>query len=152
MSDAPKRKRTKPSENPHYVSNKDFTAAMTEWIKENEHLGKDSRDKWSQMPRYVAECFMKIIEHYSLKGNWRGYTYIDEMKSEALLNCVKYAHNFDYNRGNAFAYFTQYTHNSFLQILQSEKKQADIKFKAISDESNYNYEKINLYNEDGYED
>lgn len=140
------KKRLSREDNPHYVSNKEFTAAISVWITENK--GKKSRKDWTQIPHFVAECFMKIIEHYALKGNWRGYTYIDEMKSEARLNCVKYAHNFDVDRGNAFAYFTQYVHNSFLQVLANEKKQANIKFKAISEDSEYNYDKINLYDEE----
>lgn len=140
------KKSLKRDDNPNYVSNKDFTAAISVWIIEN--AGKKSRKEWTQLPEFVAKCFMNIIEHYALKGNWRNYTYIDEMKSEARLNCVKYAHNFDTNRGNAFAYFTQYVHNSFLQVLANEKKQANIKFKAISEDSDYNYNNITLYDND----
>lgn len=136
--------------NPHYVSNKDFTEAMTAWCLENRTKDgkKKPRKDWTPMPEYVAECFMKIIEHYALKGNWRGYTYIDEMKAEARLNCVKYAHNFNVDKGNAFAYFTQYVHNSFLQILGIEKKQANIKYHEINEQSIYSLDKINLYDED----
>lgn len=140
------------SDNPHYIDNKEFTAAISEWVLEN---GKDketrkrkARSKWTDLPDYVVECFMKLAEHYALQGNWRGYTYVDEMKAEARLNCVKYAHNFDPERGNAFAYFTQYVTNSFLQILASEKKQADLKFGIISDNSQHCLDRINLYDEE----
>lgn len=137
----------KAQENPHYVNNKDFTEAIAKWIKENE--GKKSRKEWTSIPNYVAECFLKIIEHYGLKGRWRGYTYLDEMKSEAILNCVKYAHNFKIEKSdNAFAYFTQYVENSFRQVWNDEDKQSKIKYESISKDSEYNYEKINLYDEE----
>ena len=143
-----KRKISKRAEqNPHYVNNRDFTNAISEWIKENN--GKKNRKEWTRLPDYVAECFMKITEHYSLKGRWRGYTYLDEMKSEAILNCVKYAHNFNIDKSdNAFAYFTQYVENSFRQVWNNEDKQSKVKYQSISIESEYNYDNINLYDED----
>jgi hypothetical protein len=138
------------NDTPHYVSNKEFTEAMTAWCLENKNADgtKKPRKDWTLMPDFIAICFMKIIEHYALKGNWRNYSYIDEMKSEARLNCIKYAHNFDTERGNAFAYFTQYVHNSFLQILAVEKKQAVVKYHDINEQSIYSLDKINLYDED----
>jgi len=140
-----KKKRQTPN-SPHYVSNKQFTAAVVAWVNENK--GKP-RSEWSVIPEYVAECFMKIIDRYALKGNWRGYTYVDEMKAEARLNCIKYAHNFNPKLNNAFAYFTQYVKNSFLQVLQLEKKQANIKYEEINNQSIYSLDRINdLYDED----
>lgn len=145
--DKPKRRVSKKSEtNPYYVSNKDFTEALAGWIAENK--GKD-RKTWSVMPTYVAECIMKIIEHYSMKGSWRGYTYLDEMKNEAILTCVKYCHNFDINKSqNAFAYITSYARNAFLFIMDKEKYQANLKYSQISEQSEHNFERINLYDEE----
>lgn len=140
-----KRRKRQTPDSPHYVSNKKFTEAVSNWVRENN--GKP-RSEWSVIPDYVAECFMKIIDRYALKGNWRGYTYIDEMKSEARLNCCKYAHNFNPDYANAFAYFTQYVKNSFLQVLQLEKKQSNIKFEEINNQSIYSLDRINLYDEE----
>ena len=33
----------------------------------------------------LARMFMKLVERYATRSNWRGYTYNDEMKSTALL-------------------------------------------------------------------
>lgn len=156
----PQKRTRKKSDNPHYVSNKQLTAELVGWLIENKHLvtykevkGKKvpvyNRAKWTTMPQYVAESILKLITNYALKGNWRGYTYIDEMKSEALLNCFKYCHNFNPEKSeNAFAYFTSYINNSFCQILAKEKHQAKIKFKSISEQSIYNNDRINLYDEE----
>jgi len=143
-----KRTRTAPKER-DYISNKEFTAKLAEWIESNK--GKEKK-QWSQMPDYIGLCFMKLVDNYSNKGNWRSYTYKDEMKSEAILTCIKYAGNFDITRTqNAFAYFTQIVHNSFLQILSKEKNYAEIKNKAIGEANPYNYTNIHLNDSNGEE-
>jgi hypothetical protein len=128
-----------------YISNKLMTECTGAWVLENK--GKKSRKEWTQMPNYLGECIMKITENYGRKPNFRNYTYIDEMKSEAVLTCVKYAHNFDITKSsNAFSYFTQIVHYCMLQIIAKEKKQAALKNKVISERSIYNYNDINLHN------
>ncbi len=126
----------------NYISNKDFTAWIAAWIELNK--GKE-RKLWTPMPNNVGEGIMKIITNFALKGRWRGYTYIDDMKSDAFLTCLKYIHNFDINKtNNAFAYVTQITKFAFRQFVEKENKQSEIKFKAINENSPYNYENINL--------
>ena len=33
----------------------------------------------------LARMYIKLCERYSMRGNWRGYTYVDEMRGQALL-------------------------------------------------------------------
>lgn len=133
-----------------YVDNKLFAAAITNWINENKDNGK--KVNWTQMPNYIADCIIKIVDHYALKGNWRSYTYLDLMKSEAIINLVRGIHNYNINISpNAFSYATQIVTNSFRQILKDEKEQAYIKNETISRESIYNYNNINLNDSDEQE-
>jgi hypothetical protein len=151
----PKRKLSKrATENPHYVNNKEFTEAVAAWIAENSENDRDkNRTEWTPMTEYIAICIMKIVNHYALKPRWRGYTYIDEMRSEAILTCVKYAHNFNVEKSNnAFSYFTQITEFSFRQIWNNEDTQSKIKFDTINEQSMYSLDKINLYDEDAAEE
>lgn len=46
-------------------------------------------------------------------------------------NCVQYINNFDVERTNPFAYFTQIVYYAFLRRIQKEKKQMEIKEKII---------------------
>lgn len=131
----------------HYVDNKKFAAELTTWIVSNKNSGK--RLYWSEMPRYVAECLMKIVEHFGLQSCWRGYSYLDEMKSEAIINLVKGIHNYNINFSpNAFAYASEIVRKSFLFVLEKEKAQAAIKNETVSRSSIYNYNNINLHDEE----
>ncbi len=52
----------------------------------------------------LALMFMKLVERYSQRANWRGYTYVDEMRSQALLQLSLVGLQFDESRSdNPFA-------------------------------------------------
>jgi DNA-directed RNA polymerase specialized sigma subunit len=141
-----KRTRLKKTDN-NYINNADFTESVSVWLQAN----KDDNIK-RPMPTEVAESIMKLVNNFSNKRNFSGYTYLDDMKSEALITCVKYAHNFDPAKSNnAFAYFTQIINNAFKMFLNKEKYQKSIKDKIIFDSSHitkYNYNNINLEDEE----
>ena len=82
------------------------------------------------MTNNLALMFMKLVDRYGHRGNWRGYTYIDEMKSQALLQLSQVGLQFDESRSenpNPFAYYTQTITNSFMRILNIEKKNQNIR-------------------------
>lgn len=127
----------------NYINNADFTAAVAEWVAQYRV------NTATPMSSYIGECFMKLVEGCGKKPNFSGYTYLEEMKSEALLTCMKYAHNFDINKSNnAFAYFTQYITNAFVGVINAEKKISDTKFNYIKEmcatSDHYDYKQINL--------
>ena len=83
-----------------------------------------------RMTNNLAMMFMKLVDRYGHRGNWRGYTYIDEMKSQALLQLSQVGLQFDESRSetpNPFAYYTQTITNSFMRILNIEKKNQNIR-------------------------
>jgi hypothetical protein len=132
----------------HYISNKDF---LTEMIKYRQAITKSKRlgEKKPQIPRYVAECFMKIAENLSHKPNFLSYTFRDEMVADAIENCVMYVDNFDPGKSsNPFAYFTQITYYAFLRRIQKEKKQLYVKYKATESAGILDEFELNQ-NEDG---
>lgn len=78
----------------------------------------------------LALMFMKLVERYSHRGNWRGYTYNDEMRSQALLQLSQMGLQFDESKSdtpNPFAYFTAAVNNSFTRILNLEKRSQNIR-------------------------
>ena len=80
------------------------------------------------IPRYLAECFIKIPTHLCYRPNFSGYTYKEEFIADAIEAEIKYVVNFDETRfKNPFAYFTQICWQSFVRRIQLEKQQSIIK-------------------------
>ncbi len=80
------------------------------------------------MTRQLAEMFMKLCERYATRSNWRGYTYNEEMRGQALLQLSQIGLQFDESKSqNPFAYYTAAITNSFTRILNIEKKNQNIR-------------------------
>ena len=76
----------------------------------------------------LAMMFMKLCERYGTRANWRGYTYNDEMQSQALMQLSQIGLQFDESKSeNPFAYYTAAITNSFTRILNIEKKNQSIR-------------------------
>jgi len=78
----------------------------------------------------LGKMFMLLVEKISKKGNWRNYTYLDEMRSSALLQLSQVALQFNESRGimlNPFAFYTTVVNNSFKRVLNIEKKVRNIR-------------------------
>jgi hypothetical protein len=76
----------------------------------------------------LANMFLKLAERYSQRSNWRGYTYVDEMRSQALVQLSQIGLQFDESKSeNPFAYYTAAITNSFTRILNIEKKNQNIR-------------------------
>ena len=96
------------------------------WIGGLEN-GRFSTDH-GQITNSLAMMFMKLCERYGTRANWRGYTYNDEMQSQALMQLSQIGLQFDESKSeNPFAYYTAAITNSFTRILNLEKKNQNIR-------------------------
>ena len=76
-----------------------------------------------KMTNQLALMYMKLCERYGTRANWRGYTYNDEMQSQALMQLSQIGLQFDESKSdNPFAYYTAAITNSFTRILNIAKK------------------------------
>ena len=76
----------------------------------------------------LALMYIKLVERYSQRSNWRGYTYVDEMRGQALLQLSQIGLQFDESKSqNPFAYYTAAITNSFTRILNVEKRNQNIR-------------------------
>ena len=81
-----------------------------------------------QMTKKLALMLMKLCERYATRSNWRGYTYNEEMRGQALLQLSQIGLQFDESKSqNPFAYYTAAITNSFTRILNIEKKMQNIR-------------------------
>ena len=122
----------KPKQKPHYVDNKKFLQAMTEY-RELRIKAEEEGKKRPQVTNYIGECYLKIANHLSYRPNFINYTYRDDMISDGIENCLQYMDNFDPEKSkNPFAYFTQIIYYAFIRRIQKEKKQQQVKQKMIA--------------------
>ena len=89
--------------------------------------GKFSKDHGEMTPK-LAHMFIKLCERYATRSNWRGYTYNDEMRSQALLQLSQIGLQFDESKSqNPFAYYTAAITNSFTRVLNIEKRNQNLR-------------------------
>jgi len=76
----------------------------------------------------LARMWMKLCDRYATRGNVRGYTYNDEMKGQAILQLAQIGLQFDESKSqNPFAYYTAAVTNSFVRIINIEKRNQNIR-------------------------
>jgi hypothetical protein len=87
-----------------------------------------------KMTDKLAHMMMMLCERYSMRSNWRGYTYVDEMRSTALVQLSQVGLQFDESRSqNPFAYYTATITNSFTRVLNLEKRNQNIRDDILQD-------------------
>jgi len=100
----------------NYLSNKEL---LLEFAKSKEQ---------GQMTDKFAHMLQLLVYRISRKGNFVNYSYISDMRSFAMLMLVNTWDRFDPEKSqNPFAYYTQCTTNSMIQILNQEKRQRTIR-------------------------
>jgi hypothetical protein len=81
-----------------------------------------------QITNNLARMMIKLCERYATRGNVRGYTYNDEMKGQAILQLTQIGLQFDESKSdNPFAYFTAAVTNSFVRVINIEKRNQNIR-------------------------
>ena len=113
----------------HYrldVNKAPYLVGKSHWRGDLTH-GEFCREH-GQMTRKLATMFIKLCERYATRSNWRGYTYNEEMRGQALLQLSQIGLQFDESKSqNPFAYYTAAITNSFTRILNLEKKSQNIR-------------------------
>ena len=88
------------------------------------HFSKDH----GRITENLGKMYIKLSERYAQRSNWRGYTYVEEMKGQAILQLSQIGLQFDESKSeNPFAYYTAAVTNSFTRILNIEKKMQNIR-------------------------
>jgi len=89
--------------------------------------GKFDKDA-GQITNTLARMMIKLCERYATRGNVRGYTYNDEMRGQAILQLTQVGLQFDESKSdNPFAYFTAAVTNSFVRVINIEKRNQNIR-------------------------
>lgn len=80
------------------------------------------------LTKALVYMIMMMVDRFSKSGNWSGYTYLDDMKSSAIVQLYDVVLKFEEDKSsNPFAYMTQIISMRFTAILNSEKAQRKLK-------------------------
>ena len=91
---------------------------------ENGHFSKSHAKATDKL----AMMWMKLCDRYATRGNVRGYTYNDEMRGQAILQLAQIGLQFDESKSNnPFAYYTAAVTNSFVRVINLEKRNQNIR-------------------------
>ncbi len=113
----------------HYKFNEQgdlICVGKSHWVggMENGYFSKTD----GQATDKLANMWMKLCDRYATRGNVRGYTYNDEMKGQAILQLAQIGLQFDESKSNnPFAYYTAAVTNSFVRVINLEKRNQNIR-------------------------
>lgn len=106
-----------------YLNNKDLMAE----VKRSKDVG--------QMTNELATMLQLLCSKYAKKGNFINYSYNEDMQAYAMMMLVRTWNSFDPAKSNnPFAFFTQCIKNSFIQYLNQEKRQRDVRDVILIDQ------------------
>ena len=121
--------------------------AFKHYAKVNDEITEVARSHWKgglksgkfsvehgSITNELGKMYLKLVERYSQRANWRGYTYIDEMRGQALLQLAMIGLQFNEAKSdNPFAYYTAAITNSFTRVLNIEKRNQNIRDDILID-------------------
>jgi hypothetical protein len=103
-----------------------YCVGKSHWVDgiNDGHFSKDH----GQITNKLARMYIMMCEKYAMKFNWRGYTYNDEMRNSAILQLTYVGLRFNEAKSaNPFAYYTAAITNSFCRVLNTEKRNQNIR-------------------------
>lgn len=111
-------------------------AGKVVYLSNKELLAEVKRSKEAnQMSNALAMMLQLLCSRYAKKGNFINYSYNEDMQAYALMMLVRTWNSFDPEKSNnPFAFFTQCIKNSFIQYLNQEKRQRDVRDVILIDQ------------------
>ena len=117
----------------HYVNNKTLLECIEKYQKQkNEAIQNNTA--LPKIPEYFGEAIIQIATRFSRRSNFIGYSFRDEMISDAIEHALVAVDKFDANKSsNPFSYITTMVYYSFIRRIAKEKRQSYIRSKLIQD-------------------
>ena len=121
----------------HYVIENTHKREIREVLRS--HSNKLTYSKThGRLTEKLGEMYYLMVESYATLPNWSGYTYIEEMKNDAIVQLITMGLKFDESSGaNPHSYMTTTMYRSFLNTLAREKKIASAKETMLQSYMNY---------------
>lgn len=112
--------------NNNYIDNKQFLDDLKEY-----HEMKQV-DPNVRVPEKLGYSIILICENLAKRYNFSGYSFKDDMISDAIENCLTCIMNFDPKKSeNPFGYFTLVAFRAMIRRISQEKKHNRTKFAVL---------------------
>ena len=116
-------------DNSNYVDKQQLYTAIVKY-KTHQQEAKDAGRSPPRMPDNIGAIIILMTEKMALRKNFSGYPFIDDMKSDAIGDCVNAIEAFDPDRSfNPFGYLAITIYYAFIRRIQKEKKGLLAKYK-----------------------
>lgn len=109
----------KKKEKNYYIDKKEF---HTELVNFNET---------GVISEKLHMMFWSLARNIARKSRFYGYTFKEDMITEAYMRCVRYAGSFDVAQLNPYSYFTQLIHNKFQDMIWDEHDHQAVKWQYL---------------------
>lgn len=116
----------KPKRKKNFVNNADL---LQEVIKSKDNfIANPAAGRGQAMTRTLVNMLIVMVDKFAQKRNWGSYSYLDELKQNAILTLCEKWDQYDHvkysDNPNPFAYYTSIIQNSFRgQVLKEKKPQ-----------------------------
>lgn len=137
-----------------YIDNEIFSQQVADFV-ERCNIAEQNGNDPPIIPNEIAVSFMKIVHNLARSRNFSSYTWLEEMKADAIENCIRYVRKFNINaktrtgKPEAFSYFTRIAYFAFLRRIKLENTQLAIKDSMIK---RYNVEEVFYSTQENDED
>lgn len=126
----------------NYVDNDTFCNAVLDWKLKCEAAEANGLGV-PQMPNVIGDYITRIADGLSRRWNFRNYTYLDEMRDDAIYMAIRAVKNYDpskSNNNNAFGYFNRVIWTAMITRIKIEKEEHDKKLNLLKDPMYLGYE------------
>lgn len=115
-----------------FVDNDKLVEVLCAWRAKRQEA-KDAGKELPRLPEYVGIAAMNLAQNLSRHPSFSGYSYRDDMISDALLTVCRYIHNFDptvetkTGTPSAFSYIRRIIWQAFSNTIVEEHKEQYLK-------------------------
>ena len=118
--------------NHYYIDKKKIYSLVCEYKQRLKEYEQNGTGKIPQPDNDLIFSIYKMINRELGKPNFRNYTFHDEMRGLAIMDCLRAIDLFDPEKSdNVFSYFWGTIQNAFKRVIIAEKRQIDIRNKLI---------------------
>ena len=107
-----------------YLNNKDFYDEICKYKTNGNVISNE-----------LACMIKQLTEKYSHSSNWKRYNHCDleDMRSDAMIACIKALSKFSLDRTNPFAYFTEVVKNTYKYYMKKKYNDDNFKMELVED-------------------